>query len=114
MSRLDLLKILKDLNELEKDILDFYKWLLLDKEFNNDLSCNSFNSIIVIATKIINKHNVSFEVVKKQAMNIGLVSHYIFLNKNFDINSFRNKYFTIDEIRLLGNRWYLPEIDKLI
>ena len=108
MSRLDLLKILKDLNELEKDILDFYKWLLLDKEFNNDLSCCDFNSIIVVATKIINKHNISFEVIKNQAIKMGLVSLYIFLNKNFDINSFRNKYFTIDEIRLSGNKWYLP------
>lgn len=113
MSRLDALRILRDLSELERDVLDFYKWLLLDKKTNNELAYLGFSSIVLIAMKIINEHDLDINIIQKQALRVNLTSQYFYLDGIFEIGTFRNKYFTLDEIKFRRNRWYIPEIDKL-
>jgi hypothetical protein len=114
MSRIDALKILKNLNQLEKDVLSFYRWLLLDKKQNNDLAYLGYSSIVVIAIKILNKHKISHELIEKQAGKLNLVSHYFYLDSVFDVATFRDKFFTIDEIKIRRNKWYVPDIDQII
>lgn len=101
------------MSELEKDILEFYKWLLLDKKTNNELAYLGFSSIVLLATKILNKHEIDIKIIQKQAMKLNLTSQYFYLDGIFEISSFRNKYYTLDEIKFRRNRWYVPEIDKL-
>lgn len=116
MSRLNKLENLKKINtlsELEQDILEFYKWLLLDKKTNNDLAYKSYISIVLCAMKIINKHDLDLLTIQRQAMKLGLISQYFYLDALFEIETFRDKYFTLDEIKFKRNRWYMPEIDKL-
>jgi hypothetical protein len=101
------------MSELEKDILEFYKWLLLDKKTNNELSYLGFSSIVLMAMKIINEHELDINIIQKQALKLNLTAQYFYLDGIFEISSFRNKYFTLDEIKFRRNRWYVPEIDKL-
>jgi hypothetical protein len=101
------------MSELEKDILEFYKWLLLDKKTNNELAYLGFSSIVLIAMKIINEHDLDINTIQKQALRVNLTSQYFYLDGIFEIGTFRNKYFTLNEIKFRRNRWYIPEIDKL-
>ena len=70
-------------------------------------------SLASIATKILNKHDIDIKIIQKQAMKLNLTSQYFYLDGIFEISSFRNKYYTLDEIKFRRNRWYVPEIDKL-
>lgn len=110
MSRIDALKILKNLNQLEKDILSFYRWLLLDKKQNNELTYLGYSSIVVMATKILNKHRISHNLIQKQASKLNLVSHYFYLDSVFDMNTFRDIFLTIDEIKVIRNKYSAAHI----
>jgi hypothetical protein len=101
------------MNELEKDILEFYKWLLVDKRENNHNSFIKYNTIVVLAHKIMRYHEIDQKEFLKTAYRLNYISGYFLLDRIFEIDTFANKYYTLDEIKFRRNKWYVPEIDKL-
>ena len=101
------------MSELESDILEFYKWLLNDKRINNSECYIKYNTIVILAHKIMLYHDIDREEFMSKAYNVNFISMYFLLDKIFEIDTFANKYFTLDEIKFRRNKWYVPDLDLL-
>jgi hypothetical protein len=100
------------MTQLERQILELAQWLeVVFTNLQDEETYLAFSSVTKEAIKILKKYDLKSAPRLTTKKNI--IHRYVYLANHFRLDSMRDKYFTINEIIVKNNMWYVPEIDKL-
>ena len=95
------------LHQSEKDIIDFYQWLMLNKELGDE-SYLDFYFLIKVARDIMHKAGINEKDLANKTNKKNIVSRFFEIDKDLDFDAFRNSIFAQDDIIVKNKKWSLP------
>jgi hypothetical protein len=94
------------MQDLEKDLLFFYDYLLFLKEIKKEDCWLKYTGVYVNALKLLSDMGVEYTQPKK-FKDKNYISQYIKLTKMFRLSEFKDNVFVLEEIKLIKNQWRL-------
>lgn len=110
MNRLDKLKdavAIDKLQDLERDLLFFYDYLLFLKNVEKEDSYLKYTGVYINAIKLLSDLNMNYGEMPKKFKVKNYITNYIKLSKIFNLKEFKNEIFELTEIKLIRNQWRL-------
>lgn len=110
MSRLDKLKdaiTIDKLQDLEKDLLFFYDYLLFLKETENEDTWLDYVGVYINAIKLLSDLDMNYGELPKKFNSKNFITNYIKLSKKFRLEDFKHNIFMLQEIKIRKNKWIL-------
>jgi hypothetical protein len=110
VSRLDKLKdaiTIDKLQDLEKDLLFFYDYLLFLKNIEKEDSWLKYNGVYVNCLKLLSDQDINYGELPKKFKAKNYITKYIELSKIFNLSEFKHEIFELTEIKLIRNQWRL-------
>ena len=110
MNRLDKLKTsiaIENLQDLEKDLLYFYDYLLFLKNVENEDSYLKYNGVYVNCLKMLIDLDLDLNNKPRIFNRKNFITNYIILSKKFNLKDFQHNIFTLEEIKIRKNQWCL-------
>jgi len=95
------------MQDLEKDLLFFYDYLLFLKNVENEDSYLKYVGVYVAAQRLLIQHGLTNSEHPIHFKKTNMLSNYIKLSKMFKLNEFNGTVFNLDEIKLVRNQWRL-------
>tara|TARA_R110000850_G_scaffold40645_1_gene104507 strand:+ start:190 stop:486 length:297 start_codon:yes stop_codon:yes gene_type:complete len=95
------------LQDLEKDLLFFYDYLLFLKETENEDTWLNYTGVYINAIKLLSDLNMNYGELPKKFNKKNFISNYIKLSKKFRLEDFKHNIFMLQEIKIRKNKWIL-------
>lgn len=108
MSRLDKLKTeikIDKLQDLEKDLLYFYDYLIFLKETKREDCWLKYAGVYRIAKKIILVYGLPEYSKSRYFTEKNMIAKYVMLCKKFKLSDFENNVFDLLDVKLYSNQW---------
>lgn len=99
--------MINKLQDLEKDILFFYDYLLFLKEDKKEDGWLAYVGVYHCAGRILAYHGIEYGKKPKRFKSKNMVTNYINLTKSFCLEEFRDSIFDLGEVKLIRNQWRL-------
>ena len=93
--------------DLERDILFFYDYLLFLKETQGEDDWLEYVGVYHCARKLLTEKSIKFEDQPRRFKKKNYVSLYMKLSKDFCLDEFNGEIFDLDEVSLIRNQWRL-------
>ena len=97
----------KNLQDLERDIIFFYDYLLFLKETKKEDSWMNYLGIYSAAIRILKIHGIKYGDKPTRFKDKNYITNYIKLTKDFNLDEFTDELFFIKDIKLIRNQWRL-------
>lgn len=110
MRRLDKLKdamVIDKLQDLEKDLLFFYDYLLFLKNVEKEDSYLKYTGVYINCLKLLSDLNINYGEIPNKFKAKNYITNYIELSKIFNLSEFKHEIFVLSEIKLIRNQWRL-------
>jgi hypothetical protein len=110
VSRLDKLKdsiTIDKLQDLEKDLLFFYDYLLFLREVQKEDTWLNYTGVYINCLKLLSDLNINYGEIPKKFKAKNYITKYIELSKIFNLSEFKHEVFDLTEIKLIRNQWRL-------
>lgn len=88
---------------MEQIIMEFFEWIIINGQ--KDIA-HRYNTFVFYASDLMVKgHELPNKTTKKN-----LVARYFEITSRIDIESFEDKFFTLDEIKIIRNKYSAAHI----
>jgi len=98
-----------NLQDLEKDLLYFYDYLIFLKEIIQEDTYLKYTGVFVIARKLILIHGLPEYSKPRYFSEKNMISKYVMLCKKFNLEDFENIVFDFEDVRLYKNKWHIKQ-----
>jgi len=95
------------MQDLEKDLLFFYDYLLFLKNVEKEDSWLKYNGVYINCLKLLSDLNINYGEIPNKFKAKNYITNYIELSKIFNLSEFKHEIFVLSEIKLIRNQWRL-------
>tara|TARA_R110002096_G_scaffold232683_2_gene422593 strand:- start:2433 stop:2741 length:309 start_codon:yes stop_codon:yes gene_type:complete len=95
------------LQDLERDILFFYDYLLFLKEIQKEDCWLNYSGVYVNALRFLSYKNIDYGNKPKKFNSKNYIKNYMLLAKKFRLDEFKGNIFSFNEVKIIKNQWRL-------
>ena len=99
--------MINKLQDLERDLLFFYDYLLFLKESESEDTWLNYVSVYLKSLEVLYNNDLEIYKNPKRFTKKNYVKNYMKLSKMFELSEFEGVVLAIEDIRLVRNRWRL-------
>ena len=99
--------MINKLQDLEKDLLFFYDYLLFLKEVEMEDTWLNYTGVYINAIKLLSDKHLDYGNMPKKFNKKNFITNYIKLSKKFRLEDFKHNIFMLQEIKIRKNKWII-------